>query len=42
MLCGKVMMDRHARQLCDDVASAERDSLALIERWHRRGRCATA
>lgn len=39
MLCGKVMMDRHAPpELCDDVASAERDSLALIERWHRRGR----
>jgi len=32
MLCGKVMMDRHAPpELCDNVASAERDSLALIE-----------
>ena len=43
MLCGKVMMDRHAPpELCDDVASAERDSLALIERWHPVAGCATA
>lgn len=39
MLCGKVMMDRHApANLLDTVRAAERDSLALIERWHGKGR----
>lgn len=39
MLAGKVMMDRHAPPaLCDTVAQAERDCVALIERWHGRGR----
>jgi guanine deaminase len=39
MLTGKVMMDRHAPPaLCDTVADAERDCLALIERWHGKGR----
>ncbi|HMV61782.1 MAG TPA: guanine deaminase [Rhodocyclaceae bacterium] len=39
MLTGKVMMDRHAPpELCDTVADAERDCVALIERWHGRGR----
>ena len=39
MLTGKVMMDRNAPPaLCDTVADAERDCVALIERWHGRGR----
>jgi guanine deaminase len=39
MLCGKVMMDRECPvELRDTVASAERDNLDLIERWHGRGR----
>lgn len=39
MLTGKVMMDRNAPPaLCDDLRSAERDSVALIERWHGRDR----
>jgi guanine deaminase len=39
MLAGKVMMDRNApAALRDDVASAEADNRALIERWHGRGR----
>lgn len=39
MLSGKVMMDRNApANLTDTVAEAERDCLALIERWHGRGR----
>lgn len=39
MLCGKVMMDRECPDnLRDTAASAEKDSLALIERWHGRGR----
>ena len=39
MICGKVMMDRHAPDyLRDDVAGAEADNRALIERWHGNGR----
>ena len=39
MLTGKVMMDRNApATLVDTVADAERDCLALIERWHGKGR----
>ncbi len=39
MICGKVMMDRHAPDyLRDDVAGAEADNRALIERWHGKGR----
>jgi len=39
MLTGKVMMDRNApANLMDTVADAERDCLALIERWHGKGR----
>jgi guanine deaminase len=39
MLCGKVMMDRECPEnVRDTAASAERDSLALIERWHKRNR----
>jgi len=39
ILTGKVMMDRNAPdRLLDTVASAERDNLALIERWHGKGR----
>ncbi len=40
---GKVLMDRHAPEgLRDTVASAERDSIDLIQRWHGRGRCSYA
>ena len=39
IVSGKTMMDRNApRALRDDPASSVRDSEALIERWHRRGR----
>lgn len=39
MLAGKVMMDRNCPDyLRDDVASAERDSRALIARWHGKER----
>jgi guanine deaminase len=39
LVSGKVLMDRHAPDgLRDDVAGAERDCEALIERWHGRGR----
>jgi guanine deaminase len=39
LLTGKVMMDRNAPPaLCDTVASAERDCVDLIERWHGKGR----
>lgn len=39
LLTGKVMMDRHAPPaLCDTVASAERECVDLIERWHGKGR----
>jgi guanine deaminase len=43
LISGKVLMDRHApANLRDDVEQAERDGLALIERWHGRGRLAYA
>jgi guanine deaminase len=43
LIGGKVLMNRHAPPfLCDDVAGAERDSRALIERWHGNGRLAYA
>jgi len=39
MVAGKVLMDRHAPDnLRDDVAGAEADCRALIDRWHGRGR----
>jgi guanine deaminase len=39
MICGKVMMDRHAPDfLRDDVGGAEADNRALIEGWHGKGR----
>ena len=39
LVTGKTMMDRNAPEaLRDDPASGIRDSEALIERWHRRGR----
>ena len=39
IISGKTMMDRNAPEvLRDDPASGARDSEALIERWHRRGR----
>ncbi len=39
MICGKILMDLHCPDfLRDDVASAEADSRALIERWHGKGR----
>ena len=43
LITGKVLMDRHAPDnLRDDVVQAERDCVALIERWHGRGRSAYA
>jgi guanine deaminase len=42
-ITGKVLMDRHAPDgLRDDVEQAERDCVALIERWHGRERQAYA
>ena len=39
IVSGKTLMDRNApAALCDDPVSGTRDSEALIERWHRRGR----
>jgi guanine deaminase len=39
MIAGKVLMDRNAPQdLCDSPAVADRESRALLERWHGRGR----
>ena len=39
IVSGKTMMDRNAPEaLRDDPASGTRDTEALIERWHRRGR----
>jgi len=39
MICGKVMMNRHAPDgLCDDVQSSFDDSQALIDQWHGNGR----
>ncbi len=39
MICGKIMMDRHAPDfLRDDVEGAEADNRVLIERWHGKGR----
>ncbi|ALT75985.1 guanine deaminase [Paucibacter sp. KCTC 42545] len=38
LITGKVLMDRHAPPaLLDDVASAERDCIDLIDRWHGQG-----
>ncbi|OYU98024.1 MAG: guanine deaminase, partial [Burkholderiales bacterium PBB5] len=43
LIAGKVLMDRHAPDnLRDDVAGAEADCTALIERWHGQGRLAYA
>jgi guanine deaminase len=43
IVAGKVLMDRHAPDgLRDDVAGAERDCEALINRWHGQGRNAYA
>ncbi len=39
MICGKVMMDRHAPEaLTDTPQSAYNDSRELIEKWHNCGR----
>lgn len=39
MICGKVMMDRHAPEaLCDTVESSVADTQELIDRWHNNGR----
>lgn len=39
MISGKVMMDRNAPSyLCDTAEQSYRDSKALIEKWHGRGR----
>ncbi len=43
LIAGKVLMDRHAPPgLTDTLESAERDTRALLERWHGRGRAAYA
>jgi guanine deaminase len=44
LVAGKVLMDRHAPDGLrdDDLAQAERDCRALIERWHRVDRLAYA
>jgi guanine deaminase len=40
MIGGKVMMDRHAPDaLTDSAASGYEQSLALIGKWHGKGRC---
>lgn len=39
LIAGKALMDRHCPAMVRDTAtSGERDSRALIERWHGRGR----
>lgn len=39
MICGKVMMDRHAPDaLCDTPTSSYEDSKALIRQWHETDR----
>lgn len=39
MICGKVMMDRHAPEnLVDTVESSYADSKKLIQKWHGKGR----
>ena len=39
MICGKVMMDRHAPEyLTDTPESSYQDSKTLIETWHEKGR----
>ncbi|MES2742777.1 MAG: guanine deaminase [Pseudomonadota bacterium] len=39
MVCGKVLMDRHCPAYLRDTAeSGARDTEALIQRWHKRGR----
>ncbi len=39
LIAGKVLMDCHCpEELRDDAGSAYRDSKALIEKWHNRGR----
>jgi guanine deaminase len=46
LITGKVLMDRNAPPALlddpDDVASAERDCIDLIDRWHGQGRLAYA
>lgn len=43
LVAGKCVMDRHAPPaLTDTVASAEHDTLALIEHWHGQGRATYA
>jgi guanine deaminase len=43
LITGKVLMNRHAPEsLRDDVAGAQADCEALIQRWHGRGRNAYA
>ena len=40
ILAGKMMMDSHALpDILDTAQTSYDDSKALIERWHRRGRC---
>lgn len=43
LIAGKVLMDRHAPPgLLDEAQQAERESRALIQRWHGQGRLAYA
>ena len=39
MIAGKVMMDRNAPEfLCDTAESSYRETKALIQKWHKKGR----
>ncbi len=39
MIAGKVMMDRNAPEyICDTAESAYRETKALIQKWHKKGR----
>ncbi|MCZ6668007.1 MAG: guanine deaminase [Gammaproteobacteria bacterium] len=39
LVSGKVMMDRNAPEfICDSAESSYQDSVALIQRWHQKGR----
>jgi guanine deaminase len=43
LIAGKLLMDRNAPpDLCDEVQQSQRESRALIQRWHGQGRAAYA
>jgi guanine deaminase len=43
LVSGKVMMDRNAPAfICDSAESSYQDSVALIQRWHQKGRASYA